>query len=140
MGWCLGGYFATETLHRYFEINASVCNKFQCFINNKSFTNIKDFLYYIMPKYTRVILKFWPISLYVNKWNSDSNISLEHIESNFQNIYVIYSKNDNIVNGLAHFYKHVNKRIENIKIRQDIETKDHKCNWNFLAEILKSNG
>lgn len=138
MGWCLGGYFATETLRRFFQLNSSIHDSFQCFINNKSFSSIRDFLYYIMPKYTRLLLKTWPISKYVRKWNSDTGLSLDELDQNFQNIYVVYSESDKVVNGLAHVYKHVSELAENVEIREDTGRDDHRCNWDLLAEILKS--
>lgn len=138
IGWCLGGYFATETMRRFVELNQSFNDTFQCFINNKSFSSIHEFLYFILPKYIRPLLKFWPIKRYVRKWNSDSSRSLEAFDDAFKNIYVVYSDSDPIVNGLAHFYKHVDDRHENIEIREDVTKSDHFCNWNLLAEILEN--
>lgn len=138
LGWCLGGYFATETLRRFVALNPNLSESFRCFINNKSFSSVHDFLYFILPKYIRPVLKLWLVKKYVKKWNSDSSRSLDEFDDVFKSIYVVYTDSDRIVNGLSHFYKNVSEKIENVEIIEDIERTDHFCNWNLLAEILES--
>lgn len=136
-GWCLGGYFATETLCKFAELNKEITDTFQCFINNKSFSSIHDFLYYILPKYLRPLLKVCVIKRYVRKWNNDSSRSLEQFEAFFKSIYVVFSDEDNIINGLSHFYKHVGES-ENVKICEDVERANHLINWNLLANLIET--
>ena len=136
MGWCLGGYFANETLAYYNRIHLKSELRFGCFINNKSFSDMNHFLYFIMPKYCRFILNFYPVKFYLKKWDSDSSKSLESFQNIFNLLVVIYSDSDNIINGLSHLYKHF-KMESNIKVIKD-DRKSHLPNWELITTIFNS--
>jgi hypothetical protein len=93
IGWCLGGYFATETL-KMFAQSYRNCHQiseqpFHMFINIKSFSSIIEFLCYILPTYLRFILKFNPIKKYVKIWDTSSSNSLLLCEELIEKIYII---------------------------------------------------
>ncbi|CAF0964202.1 unnamed protein product [Brachionus calyciflorus] len=137
MGWCLGGYIASESIKKYMESNnISPDDKFKCYINNKSFAGLNDFLYFILPDMLRPILKIWIVKKHVRVWEHDAADSFRKIESNFENCYVIFSQHDNIVKGLSHLYKHLDDLKEKIHIREDTDHSSHHPNWHLLAELF----
>lgn len=140
MGWCLGGYFANETLEHYYKANPS-SQKFNCFLNNKSFASISEFLYCILPKYIRFVLRLYPVKFYVRLWNQDSSKSIESIQQMFNKLYVIYSDKDHIINGKSHLYKHLPAdpvQTGNLKVMDDLEQPSHLPNWNLICKLFNS--
>jgi len=140
IGWCLGAYFATETLRIFSQSYTKNCQEnlemgFNMFISIKSFSSISEFLYYILPKYLRSILKLYPVKRYVKIWDASSNGSLISCEDLIQKIYIIYSEKDKIVREFAHLYKHLNEN-EKLVIREDKERIDHKPNWEMIASVI----
>lgn len=137
MGWCIGAYFATEVLRQLTVSSNPEESKFKHFINYKSFSSLSEFLYCVLPKYTRFLLRFNPIKHFVNKWNVNSALSLHEFDCRFEKILVIFSDHDRIVRSLAHLHNQVNERLfANLSIVQDSENDSHFINWIFLANLL----
>lgn len=137
MGWCLGGYIASESIRLYMEINDITADKrFKCYINNKSFAKLDQFLYFILPRYIKPLLKIWYIKKRIKVWDHNAAESLKKIEPNFQSCYVVFSKNDKIVKGFSHMYKHLDEIADKIKLTEDIECSSHYPNWNLLADLF----
>jgi hypothetical protein len=143
MGWCLGGYFANEALNYYYETHPGMDKRFGCYINNKSFSSINEFLHFVLPTKLRFILKLNPVKHYVKKWNTDTAESMERFKSMFKQLYVVYTDHDNIINELSHLYKHLNVSSEedserNLKILEDLDQQTHLPNWNLVARLFNS--
>jgi hypothetical protein len=139
IGWCLGAYFATETLKMFAQSHPK-CQEnahtgFNMFISMKSFSSITEFLYYILPRYLRCILRLYPIKRYVKTWDSSSIKSLFLCEELIEKIFVIYSDKDRIVREFAHLYKHLNEN-EKLYIKEDQDRIDHKPNWKMIASLI----
>jgi hypothetical protein len=149
MGWCLGGYFANETLNYYREVHPGMDKQFGCYINNKSFSSINEFLHFVLPTKLRFLLNFNPVKFYVRKWNADTAESLERFRCLFKQLFVVYTDNDNIINELSHLYKHLNvndaksggdesNEKRNLEILEDLEQQTHLPNWNLVAKLFNS--
>ncbi|RMZ95114.1 hypothetical protein BpHYR1_025442 [Brachionus plicatilis] len=137
MGWCLGGYIASESIRLYMEQNKITADeRFRCYINNKSFARLDQFLYFILPKYIKPILKIWYIKKRIKVWDHDAAESFKKIEPNFESCYVVFSQSDKIVKGFSHLYKHLDDVENKINLREDIECSNHRPNWNLLAELF----
>lgn len=137
LGWSLGGYLSIETLRKFFDMNPHLDEKFECFIHNKSFTNVKDFLENLVPETLQFVFEIPIVKRYSLIWNADSCESFMKIQDKIKNIYVIYSNEDKVVKGSCHFYTHIkNDTLKNVIIREDDEYKSHYLNWKLTARLL----
>lgn len=136
MGWCLGGYFATETMRKFAETNQSL-GMFENFVNTKSFVSINHFLHHILPKYLRFVLKFGIVKKNANLWNNDASHSMLSFDCYFKNIFVIFANKDKIVKDMGHFHRHLNDRLkEKVFVHEDAQISNHLINWSLVADLL----
>lgn len=136
MGWCLGGYFATETLHKLAERGRDEF-KFSNFVNNKSFSSINEFLYYLLPKHMRLLLKVKIVKENVRLWDNDACKSLQACNELFDNVFIVYSNNDKVIRNMSHFYRHINDYgLENVNVCEDKGRRSHFINWQFTADLI----
>lgn len=142
MGWCIGAYFATAALMRFAQSMGKDAAKngnlmFKNFINYKSFASLNEFLYCIMPRFARAVLRLHPVKDYVKMWNINSAWSLKTFEQYFENMLIVYSDRDNIVRQFSHLYKQVNERsFDNMLVLEDNGNTSHRINWNFVADLI----